>query len=134
MSYASVAASNVSPQSPQVYLSPGDSQHPNYPLQPQPDPALLNTSPPEASDIIDDTAKINVVDRALKENPRTYTSEAHHFSPSESDENKSNSGGHDRDKRLREAKAEGTYLWEAAKRFLLRPKTAGGCFGLGSDS
>lgn len=114
MSYASVTASNISPDSP----------------QPQPDPALLNTSRPEASDVADDTAKVNVVSQAFRENPRTHTSEANRY-PNESDgTSSSNSGRRGGDRRLREVKAEGAYLWAALKRFLLRPETAGGCIGL----
>jgi len=167
MSYASVTASNVSSDTP----------------QPRPDPALLNTSPPRASGIADDTAKVNVVAETFKENPRTLTSEANKL-PSEtgkkphtptreanglsSDSNETthnlaskankfsgqggenartftletnnfsddgekksfSSGSHRKNRRLREAKAEGAYLWEVMTRSLLHPQTMGGCVGL----
>jgi hypothetical protein len=102
---------------------------PNF-VQPQPDPALLNTSQPEASGVADDTAKVNVVAQSFRESPRTYTSEANRFPDEQDDTSESDSEGRRKDRRLREVKAEGAYLWAALKRYLLRPETAGGCLGL----
>ncbi len=145
----------------------------------------MNTSPPQASGVADDTAKVNVVAGTFKEKPRTLTSEAnrssgdnsqklhtfasqangspnesytnihnigpkanefsgeddeednHTFAPeangfSHEDKEKSlTSGSRSKNRRLREAKAEGAYLWETMVHCLLRPKMLGGCVGLG---
>jgi len=162
MSYASVTTSNISPHSP----------------QPRPDPALLNTSPPKASGVADDLAKVGVVAETFKERPRTLTSEAnklsseyteephivtpeaysqpgkssksaHHISsklstPSDGDsenslesndlkgkdkENRFTPRNRNGNRRLREVKAEGAYLWRSTMDYLLRPELMGGCVG-----
>ncbi|KAF7317046.1 hypothetical protein HMN09_00439200 [Mycena chlorophos] len=74
------------------------------PNQAKPDPGLLNTSPPAASPNIDPTKKINIVP------------------PGEPHRRKHN--------KLDETRAEGIYLWESAKHYLLRPGVAGGILGV----
>ncbi|KAJ3818399.1 hypothetical protein F5880DRAFT_1617408 [Lentinula raphanica] len=108
MSYASVAGS---------YLPPS---------QPRPDPALLNTEYPAASTVADDTSKVNVVHPDFKEHPETVYSQNRpppDDAPSGSSSNKKN-------RRLREAEAEGLYLWQIAKHYLFRPGVAGGLLGI----
>ena len=43
------------------------------------------------------------------------------------------SRGNKKNRRLQEAEAEGAYLLEVAKRYLLRPGVAGGLVGLGES-
>ncbi|KAF5370896.1 hypothetical protein D9758_002036 [Tetrapyrgos nigripes] len=115
MSYASIASQNL----------PSD--------QPLPDPALLNTAPPDATIVADDTSKVNVVHPDFKDHPVTVTSE--NRPPPESGPEKlprrvpekRRSQGH---RHLREAEAEGLYLWQVTKKYLLRPGVAGGLVGL----
>jgi hypothetical protein len=117
MSYASVAASNAPPPSE----------------QPKPDPALLNTSSSTAHIAPhNDTAKVNTV---LPDFKNAYDTEADHleldsedsFPSPESRFSKPSKGS----KRLQEAKAEGFYLWETAKHYLIRPGVGCGILGLG---
>ncbi|KAG1732189.1 uncharacterized protein EDB91DRAFT_1152095 [Suillus paluster] len=116
MSYASVAARDAPPPSE----------------QPHPDPALLTTKQSTPSNVIDDTSKVNVVSRDFKENPATYTSETYVPEDTEGDliDPGRTPGKGKRSKRLQEVQAEGTYLWEVAKQYLLRPGVAGGLVGL----
>ncbi|KAJ4468240.1 hypothetical protein J3R30DRAFT_3305713 [Lentinula aciculospora] len=104
MSYASVAGSNLPPS------------------QPRPDPALLNTDSPTASIVADDASKVNVVHPDFKEHPATVYSE-NRLSPDDVPSSKKN-------RRLREAEAEGLYLWQIAKEYLFRPGVAGGLIGI----
>ncbi|KDR75448.1 hypothetical protein GALMADRAFT_249508 [Galerina marginata CBS 339.88] len=118
MSYASVAAHNAPP--PQE--------------QPHPDPALLNTTPPTHSNIIDDTAKVSVVAPQFKEDPHTYTSEARRTV----DDGDSKvmappahpTHGHKAKNGVEAVELEGVHLWESAKTYLLRPGVCGGLLGL----
>ncbi|KAK7035243.1 hypothetical protein VNI00_012010 [Paramarasmius palmivorus] len=110
MSYANVAASNIPPN------------------QPQPDPALLTTpSDVSAAGPADDTAKVNVVPHDWRSNPTTVTSETKP-PPDSAFEDKAGRGK--ASKRFREVEAEGAYLWNVAKHYLLRPGVAGGLVGL----
>jgi len=68
----------------------------------------------------------------FKENPHTITSDApvfpendEHGFPPPGNNKKGKSG-----RRLHEAQAEGVYLWDSAKHYLLRPGVAGGLIGL----
>lgn len=83
--------------------------------QPHPDPALLNTAPPAPASPYDSTKKVNVVPMPSNNFPSSNN----------------NSGRAHR--RYDEAKAEGDYLWESAKGYLLRPGVAGGLIGLGQS-
>lgn len=116
MSYASVAAHDAPPLSE----------------QPHPDPALLTTERRSASNVIDDTSKVNVVSSDFKENPATYTSET--YVPEDIDDDLVDPGRNvvkgKRNRHLQEAQAEGIYLWEVAKHYLFRPGVAGGLIGL----
>ncbi|KAH7913881.1 hypothetical protein BJ138DRAFT_1058059 [Hygrophoropsis aurantiaca] len=117
MSYASVAATNAPPPA----------------SQPHPDPSLLTTATSSADNVADDTAKINVVSSDFKENPATYTSETRLSEESDDiftskPQRWESKGRHN--KRLQEVEAEGEYIWEVAKQYLLRPGTAGGLIGL----
>lgn len=118
--YASVAASNAPPPSE----------------QPKPDPALLNTSP--STHVVpgdNDTTKVNTVLPDFKNAYDTRASEADHlklepedsFPSPESRFSRSSKGS----KRLQEAEAEGLYLWETAKHYLIRPGVGCGILGLG---
>ncbi|KAG6897402.1 hypothetical protein C0992_001908 [Termitomyces sp. T32_za158] len=109
MSYASVAAANAPPPE----------------LQPQPDPALLNTTPQTAPPIdqVDQTAnKVNLV------------TPIHHVEDDDDDDDNRNSNSRPRRERvnrhLKEVEAEGLYLWEATKHRLFQPGVAGGLVGL----
>ncbi|KAH7875178.1 hypothetical protein F5879DRAFT_888432 [Lentinula edodes] len=106
MSYASVAGSNL-PSS-----------------QPRPDPALWTTDSPTASIVADDASKVNLVHPDFKEHPATVYSE-NRPPPDDtpSPRNKKN-------RRLREAEAEGLYLWQITKQYLFRPGVAGGLIGI----
>jgi len=97
--------------------------------QPQPDTALLNTEPPEAPLVADDTSKVNVVHPDFKENPMTVTSE-NRPPPDSAREKKKDKA----ERKLREAEEEGLYLWQLTKQVLLRPGVAGGLVGLGGHS
>ncbi|CAK5281456.1 unnamed protein product [Mycena citricolor] len=77
---------------------------PSIDQQPKPDPALLNTAPPQSSPYIDITKKVNIVPPPAPA-PR-------------------------RRNRLDETKAESIYLLDSAKHYLLRPGVAGGLIGL----
>ncbi|KAF8070238.1 hypothetical protein FPV67DRAFT_1486715 [Lyophyllum atratum] len=117
MSYASVAATNAPPPSE----------------QPHPDPALLNTTPPNAPNVIDDTAKINVVSPESKTHPATTTSEARRriYGDNDSDDEGPNPSKNKKsNRRFKEVEAESLYLWEATKQYLFRPGVAGGLIGL----
>ncbi|KAG5643611.1 hypothetical protein DXG03_000619 [Asterophora parasitica] len=102
MSYASVAAANAPPPSE----------------QPQPDPALLNTTPPTASDVADDNAKVKLVAPINHDDDEDEDDE---------DERPKNSRSH---RRFKEVEAEGAYIWEITKRCLFRPGVAGGLVGI----
>lgn len=116
MSYASVAAHDAPPPSE----------------QPRPNPALLTTERSSASNVIDDTLKVNVVSSDFKENPATYTSER--YVPEDIDDDLVDPGRKavkgKRNRRFQEAQAEGIYLWEVTKHYLFRPGVAGGFIGL----
>ncbi|KAJ7217016.1 hypothetical protein GGX14DRAFT_601723 [Mycena pura] len=99
MSYAQVAGHNAPPVSE----------------QPQPDPALWNTTAPSSSPYIDSTKKVNVVPMM----PAAPHDDSHSPAP-----------GRRPHSRLDESKAEGIYLWESAKHYLFRPGVAGGLLGL----
>ncbi|KIM45025.1 hypothetical protein M413DRAFT_441669 [Hebeloma cylindrosporum] len=107
MSYASVAANNAPPPSE----------------QPKPDPALLNTVPDN------DTAKANTIlndARASQADEHLEMDPEDNFPPLESTFSRSSKGS----KRLKEAEAEGLYLWETAKHYLIRPGVGCGILGL----
>jgi len=108
MSYATVAGSNLPPN------------------QPRPDPALLNTEAPSASIVADDTSKVNIVHPDFKNHFATVTSE-NRPPPDDSDDFPRPSK---KSRRLREAEAEGLYLWSITKQYLFRPGVAGGLVGL----
>ncbi|KAG2145955.1 uncharacterized protein EDB93DRAFT_1286790 [Suillus bovinus] len=116
MSYASVAAHDAPPSSE----------------QPRPDPALLTTENSSASNVIDDTSKLNVVSSDFKENLAAHTNNT--YVPEDIDDDlvdqsrKAMTGK--RNKRFQEAQAEGIYLWEVTKYYLFRPGVAGGLIGL----
>ncbi|OAX44170.1 hypothetical protein K503DRAFT_789071 [Rhizopogon vinicolor AM-OR11-026] len=112
MSYASVAARDA----------PLPSE------QPHPDPALLTTEQSPSNNIIDDTSKVNVIPRDFEEDPSTYTSDV--YVPEDTEGDTGRVGKGKGSKRLQEAQAEGTYLWEVTKHYLLRPGIAGGLVGL----
>jgi len=115
MSYAAAAANNASPVS----------------QQPHPDPALF-TTPADvegASNVADDTAKVNVVSPDFKQNPATITSET--SVPDERELAGRSRGRRSRpNQRLREVEAEGIYLWDSFKTYLFQPGVAGGLVGL----
>jgi hypothetical protein len=107
-------------------------------LQPHPDPSLLNTNPYPASNVADDGAKVNVVSSDFKSNPATFTSEAQVTVDDDyGDLNTTTRAGANNKnfkknakKGFREAEAEGEYLWEITKQYILRPGVAGGLVGL----
>lgn len=119
MSYASVAASNAPPPSE----------------QPKPDPALLNTSPSTHVVPHNDTAEVNTVLPDFKNTYDTRASEADHLELDPDDSFPSPESRFSRpskgSKRLQEAEAEGFYLWEIAKHYLIRPGVGCGILGLG---
>ena len=106
-------------------------------IQPHADPSLLNTRPSTANNIADDAAKVNVVSTDFKSNPATYTSEGRLAVDDEYDDlvTGHNDGKYKAKKKMnkayRDAEAEGGYIWEVAKQYLLRPGIAGGLIGLG---
>lgn len=100
---------------------------PNLINQPHPDPALLTTEPPSASNIADDAAKVNVVSSNFKKHPATTTSTQNIPSdvpPSVPSEHR---------RYLDEVEAEGFYLWSLAKQYVLHPAVGGGLLGLGAS-
>jgi len=108
MSYAAVAAENAPPLS----------------QQPRPDPALLNTTPPTHSNIVDDTLKLNVVGPDFKVHPAT-TSEGPEIDGFSEDyqppkANKPKKGLED----------ESRDVWGVTKYYLFRPGIAGGLIGI----
>ncbi|KAG2150613.1 hypothetical protein DEU56DRAFT_851327 [Suillus clintonianus] len=115
-SYASIAARDAPPTSE----------------QPRPDPALLTTEHSSASNVIDDTSKVNIVSSDFKDKLATRTSET--YVPKDIDDDLIDPGrkvGKSKgNRRLQEARAEGTYLWEVTKHILFRPGVAGGLIGL----
>ncbi|KAG1839826.1 hypothetical protein DFJ58DRAFT_811499 [Suillus subalutaceus] len=104
MSYASVVAHDAPPSSE----------------QPRPDPALLTTERSAASNVVDDTSKVNVVSSDFKENLATYTSET--YVPEDVDDDLVDPGRKPvkgkKNRRFQEAQAEGIYLWEVTKHYL----------------
>ncbi|KIM75442.1 hypothetical protein PILCRDRAFT_78818 [Piloderma croceum F 1598] len=104
--------------------------------QPRPDPSLLNTQPSTADNIADDAAKVNVVSADFKSNPATYTSEGRLAVDEEYDDlvtdynDRKYKTKKKANKAYREAEAEGEYIWEVTKQYLLRPGVAGGLIGL----
>ncbi|EFI28198.1 hypothetical protein CC1G_14225 [Coprinopsis cinerea okayama7 len=116
MSYASVAAQNVPPQE----------------KWPQPDPALLNTTPPTDHTVVDDAAKVNVVGPDFKENPHTAFEEniRRNVSTSESEGDDDRGDGSKRRKHRRHRKHHPQTLWDQATEYLLRPGVAGGLVGI----
>jgi len=127
MSYAAVAAHNAPPAVE----------------QPHADPGLLNVEVPEITRPADDSAKVNVVASDFKQHPTTVTSEAkivvdHADDEDDDDDFPSSSSGPSKravnkkkaNKALKEAEAEGAYIWGAAKQYLFRPGVAGGLIGL----
>ena len=121
MSYASATSRNL----------PAD--------QPNPDPALLNTTKSTASGVADDTAKVGVVSPGFKENPATTTST---FQPPRYDEEESDPAPHRRTAKnkakakniAREAEKEAIHWSAVAKELVLRPPVAGGLVGVGTCS
>ena len=115
MSYAAAAARNAAPMS----------------QQPHPDPALFTTPADieNATNIADDTTKVNIVAGDFKENPATITSETH-ISNDRVPEDRSRGRRSRPNQRLHEAEAEGIYLWNTFKTYLFQPGVAGGLVGL----
>lgn len=80
---------------------------------------------------------MNVVSADFKSNPATYTSEGRLAVDDEYDDlvtghnNRKYKAKKKVNKAYREAEAEGEYIWEVAKQYLLRPGVAGGLIGLG---
>ena len=109
MSYAAVAAENAPPLS----------------QQPRPDPALLNTTPPTHSNIVDDTLKLNVVGPDFKEHRATTTSEAPKIDGFSDDYKPPKV-----DKPKRGLEDESRNVWGATKYYLFRPGIAGGLIGI----
>jgi len=93
-------------------------------FQPRPDPALLNTTPTSASHVIDETLKVNLV-------PPTYPDPRPPVPEDDDDELPLPERRSPAKRRFKEAEAEGIYLLEITKRYLLRPEVAGGLIGLG---
>lgn len=106
MSYAAVTAHNAPPL--------GD--------QPHPDPALLNTTPPQHPPIADDTAKVNIVAPDFKEHPRTYFVETVHEET-----------GEDYPEKKPTPRARESNVVDIVKQYLIRPGVAGGLIGLGAS-
>lgn len=83
-----------------------------------------------------DNNKVHVVKGDFKANPSTFSTEAHisagisdddEFPPVHGDKKKLKKKAN---KRFQEAEAEGLYLWDVAKQYLLRPGVAGGLIGI----
>lgn len=90
--------------------------------------------PPDESDenVRDFSSKVNKLSGGGGENTCTPAQKANGLS----DEDKETPlipRNRSRNRRLREAKAEGIYLWEAMTGYLLRPEMMGGCVGLGEN-
>lgn len=134
MSYASVAATNAPPPSEQVTHLINTCAHiTKLTRQPHPDQGLLNTTPPTAGSVVDDMSKVNVVSPNYKSHPATFTSEANIGYDDDDDDPLPGINPSKKkkvNKRLQEAEAEGIYLWEVTKHYLLRPGIAGGLVGL----
>jgi hypothetical protein len=137
MSYASVVAHDAPSSSEQVCtheIQNATESCSLYTPQPHPDTALLTTERSSASNVIDDTSKVNVVSSNFKENPATYTSDT--YVPEDVDDDHVDPGRKavksKRNRRLLEAQAEGIYLWKVTKHYLFRPGVAGGLIGLGT--
>jgi len=102
-------------------------------FQPHPDPALLTTERSPSSNVIDDTSKVNVISR--DEDPSTCASDVYipedtkseFISTNRTDSERKGKGS----RHLQEARAEGSYLWDVTRHYLLRPGAAGGLVGLG---
>ncbi|KAG6820995.1 hypothetical protein H0H93_008624 [Arthromyces matolae] len=119
MSYASVAAANA----------------PQLEQQPQPDPVLLNTTPPSAPTIaqIDETAnRINLVSPEQSV-PTSLSLNGRDNDDDSDDDDDSNSKKKIVNRHLQEIKAEGFYLWQITKQHLFQPGVAGGLIGLGGS-
>jgi len=98
-------------------------------FQPHADPSLLNTTPTTHS-IADDAAKVNLVDPNFKSHPHTYTSEQQFTAGGSDDDFPHSTNKKKMNKHIKEAEAEGAYLWDVAKQYLFRPGVAGGVIGL----
>ena len=124
MSYADVAAHNAPPAS----------------QQPKPDPTLLTTESPTATNVVDDTAKVNVAAPDFKQNPATTTSEAEIYVDVTDDEDGGgNVNGSEKrkrrvKKRLAELEGEANDFLSIAKKRILQPDVAGGLIGVGESS
>jgi hypothetical protein len=103
MSYAAVAAENAPPLS----------------QQPRPDPALLNTTPPTHSNVVNDTLKLNIVGPDFKEHPASETPRINEdYKPPEASKPKKGLEDESRD------------FWGVTKYYLFRPGIAGGLIGI----
>jgi len=97
--------------------------------QPQPDQALLNTEPSTASNVADDSAKVNLVSSDFKENPETTTSTfalpAAHLpnEPSHKRSKAHSKHGHHNSKSAEQ-------WFSVVKEVVLRPTVAGGLVGV----
>jgi hypothetical protein len=128
MSYAAVASQNLPPAHE----------------QPKPDPALLTTPADVSSspDIAqDEHAKVHVVPADYQPfgskaaQPPSPSSEEDEVDVSgngrvRSDDSKKRKAKKQANRAYREAQAEGIYIWESLKYYLLRPGVAGGLVGL----
>ncbi|TBU47319.1 hypothetical protein BD309DRAFT_952250 [Dichomitus squalens] len=99
---------------------------PNLLHQPHPDPALLTTEPPSASNIADDAAKVNIVSPDFKRHPATNTS----IQDIPSDISTPGGQPSKRRRYRDEVEQEGFYLYNLAKQYILHPAVAGGLLGL----
>ena len=99
------------------------------PLQPKPDPALLNTGSSRSDAVADDTSKVNVVPADFKDKPSTFTSETR-----ESIVRDAEPAGDEGRSHAHKAEAEGLHYWEVAKEHLIRPAVAGGLIGIGEHT
>jgi len=116
MSYASVAAHNAPPPSE----------------QPEADPILLNTSPPTHT-IPDNTSKVNIVPPDFKDAYDTRASEPDpnlDLDPEGIIPSAKPHPSKGRKKQLQEVEAEGHYIWDTAKYYLIRPGVGCGLLGL----
>lgn len=81
---------------------------------------------------------MNLVSPGYKSHPATSTSEAHADYDDDNDDAFPSSNNPKKrkraNKRLEEVEAEGLYLWEVTKHYLLRPGVAGGLVGLSRSS
>jgi len=129
MSYASVTAHNAPPLD----------------QQPHPDTALLNTTPPTAAAVANDTSKVNLVPPDFRENPQTTTSEAEilpqnvvTLKTTRDDRQETNHldkhtgmNHHEVKRPVQEGKARTNGLCGSVVEYLVRPGVAGGLLGLG---